>query len=59
MITIDSAKSMALEIKNKYPQASTVEEAYNLAIADELFTNKDDALAVWGRLMRLYPQQVA
>ncbi len=59
MNTKEQAIAMASDIVLKYPQAKTVTEAYDLAVANNMFTNKDQALAVWGRLMRLLPQAVA
>ena len=59
MITAELAKSKALEITQKFPKAKTVTEAYDYAVAEKMFSNKDEALAVQGRLDRMLPQQVA
>ena len=56
MITAEHAKSVALDITQAFPEATTVQEAYDLAIEAKMFANDNEALAVWGRLSRLLPQ---
>lgn len=59
MISIEEAKAKALLIVHTFPEAKTVQEAYDLAISAKMFKNNNEALAAWGRLMRLLPQAVA
>ena len=59
MNNIEAAKAKALLVVNTFPQAKTVQEAYDLALEANMFSNKNEALATWGRLIRLLPQAVA
>ena len=59
MITAQHCKEMALDITQAFPEAKTVQEAFDLATEARMFSNNDEAMAVWGRLMRLLPQAVA
>ena len=59
MNSIEQAKARALLVVETFPQAKTVQEAYDLALAAGMFKNKDEALSTWGRLNRLLPQAVA
>jgi len=55
-MTKEQAITTAQIIFNRYPQATTANEAIDLSRADGLFKSKEEMLAVWGRLMRLYPK---
>jgi hypothetical protein len=59
MNSIESAKAKALLVVEMFPEAKTVQEAYDLAVNANMFANKNESLATWGRLLRLLPQQVA
>ena len=59
MNSIESAKAKALLVVKTFPQAKTVQEAYDLAIAANMFSNDNEALATWGRLCRLLPNAVS
>lgn len=52
------ATAMAEYIKESYPQAKDANEAIFLAKHNGLITDETFMLAVWGRLMRLYPRKV-
>jgi hypothetical protein len=56
---IEAAKNKALLVVKTFPQAKTVQEAYELAVNANMFKDKNEALATWGRLIRLLPQAVA
>ena len=56
MNTIESVKAKASLIVETFPQAKTVQEAFDLAVKSEMFSNEKEALATWGRLSRLLPQ---
>lgn len=57
-ITKEQATQKASEIVAKYPNATNVQDALDLAIQDGFFQSNDEAIAVWGRLCRLLPQKV-
>lgn len=57
MITSERAKLFALNIKEAFPNAQTVQQAYDSALELKMFNNEEEALAVWGRLCRLFPQE--
>ena len=59
MTTAEMAKAKALELVSLYPDANNVQDLMDLATADSHFTNKDQMLAVWGRVCRLLPQKAA
>jgi hypothetical protein len=59
MNAIEAAKAKALLVVKTFPEAKTVQEAYDLAVNANMFNNKNEALATWGRLLRLLPQAVA
>ncbi len=59
MNSIESAKAKAALVVNTFPQAKTVQEAYNLALDANMFADKYEAMVTWGRLSRLLPQSVA
>jgi hypothetical protein len=57
-ITKEQATQKASEIVAKYPNATNVQDALDLAMQDGFFQSNDEAIAVWGRLCRLLPQKV-
>ena len=57
-ITKEQATQKASEIVAKYPNATNVQVALDLAMQDGFFQSNDEAIAVWGRLCRLLPQKV-
>ena len=57
-ITKEQATQKASEIVAKYPNATNVQDALDLAMQDNFFQSNDEAIAVWGRLCRLLPQKV-
>jgi len=59
MNSIEVAKAKALLVVSTFPEAKTVQEAYDSALKANMFANKNEALATWGRLIRLLPQAVA
>ncbi len=57
VMTPQEATNKASEIVAKYPNATNVQDALELAFQDGFFKNLDEARAVWGRLCRLLPQK--
>lgn len=57
-ITKEQATQKASEIVAKYPNATNVQDALDLAMQDGFFQSNDEAIAVWGLLCRLLPQKV-
>ena len=55
---IEKAKANALAVVARFPEAKTVQEAYDLAVEAGMFKDKHEALSTWGRLNRLLPQAV-
>lgn len=55
-MTREQAITTAQSIFDRYSQATTANEATELARADGWFKDEVEMLAVWGRLMRLYPK---
>jgi hypothetical protein len=53
-MTKEEAITTAQAIFNRYPEATTANEAVDLSRADGYFKDETEMLAVWGRLMRLY-----
>ena len=57
VMTPQEATQKASEIVAKYPNATNVQDALDLAKQDGFFQSNDEAIAVWGRLCRLLPQK--
>lgn len=53
MTTKEFAIAFATKLVSDYPQAVTVVQIMDLAIAEGRFENADEMRAVWGRLMRM------
>ena len=56
-ITKEEATQKANDIVARYPSATNVQDALDLAMQDGFFQSNDEAIAVWGRLCRLLPQK--
>jgi hypothetical protein len=49
------ATAIAESIVKRYPEIDNVQDIFEKAKNDGYFNNETEALAVWGRLMRLLP----
>jgi hypothetical protein len=58
VMTPQEATQKANDIVARYPSATNVQDALDLAMQDGFFQSNDEAIAVWGRLCRLLPQKV-
>ena len=56
-MTKEEAVAIAESITRRYPEATNANEAIELSRNDGWFANESEVLAVWGRLMRLYPNK--
>jgi hypothetical protein len=59
MMTVEQGKKLALDITEAFPEAKTVQEAFDLAREANMFADETEGMIAWGRLMRLLPQAVA
>ena len=59
MMTVEQGKQLALDITKTFPEAKTVQEAFDFAREANMFADETEAMIAWGRLMRLLPQAVA
>jgi hypothetical protein len=51
----DVAIAIAQSIVKRYPEIDNVQDIFEKAKNDGYFNNDVEAMAVWGRLMRLLP----
>lgn len=52
------AKEKAKTLVAQFPECTNVQDLIDTANANNLFSNNDELLAVWGRVCRLLPQKV-
>jgi DNA transposition AAA+ family ATPase len=51
-VTVDWAKAQANELLVAYSHLTNAQDIINQAIADGKYEDKNQVLAIWGRLMR-------
>jgi hypothetical protein len=51
------AKAFALKLVSDYPHVTNVQDLMDIAWAEGRFEDESEALAVWGRVIRLLPQK--
>ena len=57
MTTKEFAIAYASKLVADYPEAKTVEDLMDIAVANNRFENKTQMLSVWGRVLRLLPRK--
>jgi len=56
MLNKEQATTRAQYLVDRYPEARTVQQVIDYALADDCFKSNDEMLAIWGRVCRLLPQ---
>ena len=57
-MTKEEAVAIAESITRRYPEATNANQALDLSRNDGWFKDESEMLAVWGRLLRLYPRKM-
>jgi hypothetical protein len=52
-MNIEQAKARALEVRQMYPNLTTVDDIINSAQIDGVLADQNETLIVWGRLNRI------